>query len=156
MKSTFLNMSRQRTATQQNGFTLIEVLVVIAIIGILLKIAVPAYTTYVQQAHRTDAKNALLDLAAREEKYFSLNNTYTADPTQLYGTGATFPMPISTNGTAYYNLIAPTITAPTTATAATFSASASPIAGSSQASDSCGTFTINSYGVTSAATSNCW
>ena len=103
MKTNQSHKINQSSVHQQGGFTLIELLVVIAIIGILLAIATPAYTSYVQQAHRTDAKNALLDLAAREEKYFSINNTYTADPTQLYGSGTTFPLGVNSNGTTYYN-----------------------------------------------------
>ena len=156
MKTNQSHKINQSSVHQQGGFTLIELLVVIAIIGILLAIATPAYTSYVQQAHRTDAKNALLDLAAREEKYFSINNTYTADPTQLYGSGTTFPLGVNSNGTTYYNLNAPTITASTATTAAKFTATAAPVTGTTQASDACGTFSINSLGVTSAATTGCW
>jgi type IV pilus assembly protein PilE len=59
------------------GFTLVELVVAMVIAAILAAIAIPAYSSYVLQAHRTDAKTALLDLASLEERYFSVNNAYT-------------------------------------------------------------------------------
>jgi len=150
--------SRQSFKAQQSGFTLIELVVVIVIIGILVKIAVPAYTASVQKSYRTDAKTALLDLATREEKYYSVNNQYTATLSNLYpGTTAT-TLNVQSSGVSYYTISAPTVTAATTTTVASFSASAVPNAGMSQASDPCGTFTITSTGATSVSgsLSNCW
>jgi type IV pilus assembly protein PilE len=55
------------------GFTLIELMIVVVIIGILMAISVPAYQGYVLRSHRTDAQSSLLDIAARQERYVAQN-----------------------------------------------------------------------------------
>ena len=132
-------------------------MLVIIIIGILAKIAIPAYTASIQKSRRSDAKAALLDLATREEKYFSVANTYSTDPTVLFSsTTSAFPLNVNSSGTSYYVLTLPVITAGSTSTAATYSITASAMG--SQAVDSCGNFTINNFGVTSVSTTTtgCW
>ena len=59
------------------GFTLIEVLVTVAIVAILAAIAIPSYSQYVQKTRRTDAQEKLLDLAAQQERWFFNKNQYT-------------------------------------------------------------------------------
>ena len=52
-------------------------MIVVAVVGILAAIACRRTQTYMQKSRRIDAKNAVLDLASREERYFSVNNAYT-------------------------------------------------------------------------------
>ncbi len=64
---------------QSQGFTLIELMLVVVIVGILGMIAVPSYRQYSIRAQRTEAKNALLQLANNQERFYLQNNTYTTD-----------------------------------------------------------------------------
>lgn len=59
------------------GFTLIEMMVVVGIISIMLAVAYPAYTEYVQRAHQEDARQVLLDWASSLENYRGKNFSYT-------------------------------------------------------------------------------
>ncbi len=60
----------------KTGFTLIELVFVIAIIGLLTVFAYPSYLNYMTRVHRNEAQTALLDLANRMERYFADHATY--------------------------------------------------------------------------------
>ena len=68
---------------KKTGFTLIELMVTIAIIGILAAIATPAYIEYYAQSYRSDALRELTIIVNRQEEYFSDQFTYTSDMTKL-------------------------------------------------------------------------
>src|ERR1700693_6176203 len=80
------------------GFTLVELMVTVAIATLLLVVAVPSYQAQVQKSRRTEARTALLDLAGREERCFSSNNAYTNVPANL---GYLSFAPV---GSGYYNV----------------------------------------------------
>ncbi len=84
------------------GFTLIEILVVLVILGILAAITLPSYQASVQKSRRADGKAALLDLAARSEKFFAQNNSYT---TEISGANG-LALGRTTSADGYYNLTA--------------------------------------------------
>ncbi|MBV9190455.1 MAG: type IV pilin protein [Betaproteobacteria bacterium] len=63
---------------QNRGFTLIELMITVAIVGILGGIAYPSYQAYVKRAYRADARAQILDMAQKQERYYSSNNTYLA------------------------------------------------------------------------------
>lgn len=71
----------------QKGFTLIEIMITVAILGIISAIALPSYTEHVKKGKRSDAKVELLRLAQMQESYFVQNLSYAKDLTQL-GFGA--------------------------------------------------------------------
>jgi type IV pilus assembly protein PilE len=140
---------------QQNGFTLIELMVTVAIVGILAGIAYPSYQDSVMKSRRADAKGALLGLANAMERHFTARNTYLGAGTIDGDTGsptifsATSPVD---GGTPYYNL---TINA---ATASAYTLHAAPTG--AQANDKCGTLSLTQTGVrgisTALAVADCW
>lgn len=84
-------MIDQRTSA---GFTLIEVMIVVAIIGILAAIAYPSYDEYVKRGNRTEGQALLSEAAARQERFFAQNNRYVTTAAdigklQLRGTNGT-------------------------------------------------------------------
>lgn len=126
------------------GFTLIEIMIVVAIIGILSAIAIPSYNAYIQRSHRAEAKNYLTALAQRLEQNYTLAGTYLAtrdipptniDNAWLTATGfATVPP----GGPARYNI---SFVGGAPVDAATYTLQAVPAGG--QVSDTCGTLLID-------------
>ncbi len=134
-----------------SGFTLIELMIVVAIIAILAAIALPAYQNYVLQSHRTAAVDALQELASREATYYSANNAYTNSLVTL-GYSAD-PMPVPTNGGAPYYMMS------VASLINDFSLQAVP--NGMQVNDSCGTFQLNGLGQKTVAggttpANTCW
>jgi type IV pilus assembly protein PilE len=79
---------------QQGGFTLIELIITVAIIAVLARIAFPAYTSHIQKGVRRSAQAQMLDLANREQQYLLANRGYAAYST-LTSAGYTFPTELS-------------------------------------------------------------
>jgi type IV pilus assembly protein PilE len=130
----------------EKGFTLVELMIVVAIVGILAGIAYPSYQSSVMKSRRVDAQGALLGFANAMERHFTEGNTYlgaagtdgapadTGAP-RIYS--ATSPVG---GGTAYYDLA---INDGVTANSYTLSATPT----GAQANDPCGTLTLTQTGV---------
>jgi type IV pilus assembly protein PilE len=125
------------------GFTLIEIMIVIAIIGIVITIAAPSYTEYLKKGRRAEVVSLLSEQAQTLERFYTKNNVYTGI------TG------LST-GNDFYT-ITPTIADQT------FLLTATRKAGTSMATDKCGDFTLTNTGVrsmnnatTGLTTKDCW
>jgi type IV pilus assembly protein PilE len=155
-----------RRASAAAGFTLIELMVTVAIVSILATIAISSYNSSVRKARRTEARTALLDLASREERFMSTNSVYTTVPAEL-GYSSAFPQSV---GSGYYQVAAPNVVAATNpvgltpGTAATFVITVTPVSGKGQDKDAlCQKFTVDSTGLQAAYDSggtnqsaNCW
>ena len=125
------------------GFTLIEIMIVIAIIGIIITIAAPSYTEYLKKGRRAEVVSLLSEQAQILERFYTKNNVYTGI------TG------LST-GNDFYT-ITPTIADQT------FLLTATRKAGTTMATDKCGDFTLTNTGVrsmnnatTGLTTKDCW
>ncbi|GMG92049.1 type IV pilin protein [Cupriavidus metallidurans] len=138
------------------GFSLVELMIVAIIVAILAAIAFPSYMQHVRKSRRTDAKTALLDAAARQEKVFSTQNLYGGAPGDLGYAGAAYPVQIQSSGQTFYQLTVATANSGTT-----YTATAAPVG--AQAGDDCGSYVINNLGVQSntgtsngATSATCW
>jgi type IV pilus assembly protein PilE len=118
-----------------SGFTLIELMIVVAIVGILASIALPSYTSYVLKTRRTDAQRELITYAQALERYYSVNGRYTTT-----AAGNTCGVAAPTGGPSIpYYAFSVTRTAAAGAeadcAATTFAVTATPVVGASQAND---------------------
>ena len=129
-----------------HGFTLVELMVVIAIVGTLAAISMGFYGNYVTTANRTDGRTALTQTAARLEKCKALYSVYNSGNCNV-----AFPV---TSDDGLYTVAATAIAG------ATFLLTASPVAGGYQAGDNdCTTLTLTSTGIewgTGADITKCW
>ena len=131
------------------GFTLIELMITVAIVGILATVAYPSYNSYVISSNRSDAYTALYNMSALQERYYIQNNTY-APAAKIAQVGG------SATKQGLYTI---SITA---ASSSAFSLKATPVAGKAQAKDAeCTTLTLSSTGAkgstgTRSSALDCW
>ncbi len=127
----------------QRGFTLIELMIVVAVVGILAAIAYPSYTAFIQKSRRGDAMATLADFRIEQEKWRANNITYATSTASLGLSGSSrdgyYTMAIVSAGSSAYQVTA----APAGA----------------QSTDTCGTFAIDENGPDysgSNADADCW
>lgn len=128
------------------GFTLIEIMIVVAIVGVLMAIALPSYTSYVARANRADAKGQMLQVAQYMHRFYAANDKFHEDRSAAATSNAQGQLvPASmrrspTDGTQLYELTVE-------ATAVAFTVTAVPLTGTKMAGDPCGSLTLTSTGV---------
>ena len=133
------------------GFTLIEVMIVVAIVAILTALAFPSYTEYIRRGHRAEARAALLQASQWMERAATATGTYP--PT------ASFPTTLTTIKSGRYTIAVASPPA-SAASGTAYTLTATPAGG--QQGDKCGNYTLTHTGVRGAASgalplmTECW
>jgi len=153
-----MNRTKQKPGGAQRGLSLIELMVVVAIVAIISAFAYPSYERYVIKTKRSIAQNALLQIADRQQQFFMDNKRFAADLTDL-GFGAN-PHVVDDDGNAtvagdskaVYSLSLSNVTA------TTWTLTAAPLQGQLSRDTYCGSLSITQAGTKgkSGAYDKCW
>lgn len=124
------------------GFTLIEIMITVAIVGIIAAVALPSYKSYIDRAKRSDARAQLLQAAQFMQRFYTANDQYVNDRA---GNNISTQMPANlmrspTDGVQVYALTVD-------ATVGAYTLTMAPVTGGPLATDACGSFTLTSTGV---------
>jgi len=145
-------------AIRQRGVTLMELMIVVAIISMIAAFAYPSYTQYVVNTKRTAATSTLLQIADRQQQFFMDNKSYTGDLTNL-GFSAN-PLYVSDDGNsvAAGDADAVYLFSLVNVGATTYTAIAAPLTGQLKRDSECGSLTLNQAGARDAlgGGDDCW
>lgn len=124
---------------RRRGFTLIELMIAVALVAILAAVALPSYTEYIKRSSRGAAQSELVELAAVQEKIFLNSNAYASSVTTAYSGSSTGGLGATTglSRDSRYSF-------GTTVDGASFTLTATPVSGSTQAGD--GNLSIDAQG----------
>ncbi len=139
-KHTLAAQASPAKGTRQGGFSLIELMVVVGIVGILASIALPTYTDHTRKTRRAAGGACALAMAQQMERFYTTNLTYVG--------GALNTATCSDSALEYYNVTVGGLAAKT------FTITAAPKG--SHTDPDCGTLTINQAGAKTPGTAGCW
>lgn len=132
-----MNVRSSRMQVNARGFSLIELMIVVAVIGILAAVAYPSYTNYVIKSNRSAAQAFMMDIANREKQYFLDARQYLAIDADSGFTTLNMSIPNEVSG--FYDIRVPSATVTTSPPA--FSVTATPKTGTRQVPDGALTLT---------------
>ena len=151
---------RWKTLVRSAGFTLLELMIVVAIIAILAAVAVPSYTKHVVKTKRAAAQACLSEYANYMERYYTTNLRYNEDtstpaaPNPLSGATPALTLDCASaqrTGADYqYRLTASSLKA------TSYSLTATPVGAQATRDASCGTLSLDQAGTRGPATAGCW
>ena len=140
--------------SRQQGLTLVELMIVVAVMAVIAAVAYPLYTGQTQKARRADAKVALETIAMAQERVYTLSGRYWGIGTSTLQAQLPAPLRAAESEQGYYTI------AVTQGTNQDFTATATAKSGGAQGGDAsnCATFSITHQGVKShtGSASNCW
>lgn len=129
----------------EHGYSLVELLIVLGVVALLAAIAYPSYRAQVMKSQRIDGKIFLLEIADRQERFYSDRGTYTTDISDLGFANTTSP-------DGHYTVA---ITDdPSNDITITYQITATPQG--NQADDTCSSYTVDSLGTRSSSPAGCW
>jgi len=132
-------------SARARGFTLIEVMITVAIVAILAGVALPSYREHVRKSRRAEAQAYLMALASRQQQFLLDRRSYATDVTTI---GLMAPA----NVAASYDVVVAAVVGPPP----TFRLTATPKATTDQIKERCGTLSIDNTGGKTAAVGSCW
>ena len=145
------------SSRRTGGFTLVELMIACVVLAIIVAVAMPSYQAQVRKSRRADARNAVLDLAGREERFLSISNSYSQTPGDVGYTA--FPMTVN-NGYYQLNVTVPDPNQPGVTPSYLITATSF---GPQVTDTDCQTFTVNQLGQQAALnsagapnTATCW